>query len=47
MHVYRVVTFDKMGHPAVSLKQFSQLLMGYAGKDRRVINLVAIQMQDW
>ena len=38
--------FDEVGRPAVALEQVLQLLVGDARQQRRVVDLVAVEMQD-
>lgn len=41
------MALDKIGCPAVAAQQLFQLLASDAGENRRIRDLVAVQMQDW
>ena len=46
MHLLRLFSLDEVRRPAVAAEQLVQLLVGDAGEDRRVGDLVAVQVQD-
>jgi len=46
VHLLGVVAFDELRRPAAATEELVQLLGLYAGQNRRVANLVAIQVQD-
>ena len=46
VHQRGLVALDEIGRPAVAAEQLFQFLVGDAGQDRRVGDLVAVQMQD-
>ena len=46
MHNFRLGTFHEIWFIAVAGKKVLKLFVGYAGKDRRIGNLVAVQMKD-
>ncbi len=46
MHQRRLVTFDEDGRPTVAAQQLLQFVVGDAGEDGRIGNLVAVEMQD-
>ena len=45
MHAVRVGALDEVGLVAVAAEQMLQLLVRDAGEDRRIVDLVAVQMQ--
>ena len=46
MHGHRVVALDEVGRPPVAAHQLRQLLLGDAREQRRVVDLVAVEMKD-
>ena len=46
VHLLRVVAFDEVRLPAAALEEALHLFVGDAGEDRRVGDLVAVQVQD-
>ena len=46
MHLFRVITFHKIGRPAAASHKLLQFLMFDAGQDGRVADLITIEMQD-
>jgi hypothetical protein len=46
MHRRTIVAFDKVGLPAVASEKLLQLLMLNAGKNRRIADLVSVQVED-
>ena len=46
MHLFRLVTFHKVGRPAAAAQELLQFLMLDAGQYGRVADLVAIEVQD-
>ena len=47
MHGFKVTALNEVWCPSIPLEQRFQLAMGYAGEYRRVVDLVAIEMEDW
>ena len=46
MHLFRLITFHKVGRPAAASEKLLQFLMLDAGQDGGVADLVAIEVQD-
>ena len=46
MHAIGVGTLDEIGRPAVALEQRLELFMRDSREQRRVVDLVAVQMED-
>src|SRR5262245_1170110 len=47
VHAFRVATFDKIRHVAITNEQRLQFLMTDPGQQRWVVDLVAVKVQDW
>src|SRR5579863_6159371 len=47
MHQAGLVTLDEVGRPAVATEQLLQLLAGDTSEDRRVGDLVPVEVKDW
>lgn len=46
MHLLRIVSFDKIGNVAVPAKEMIQLVVTDPGQDRRIRDLVTVQMEN-
>ena len=46
MHELRVVAFDQVRRPSISLKEILEFLRGDTGQERGIGYLVSVQMQD-
>ena len=46
MHLFRLITFHKVGRPAAASQELLQFLMLDAGQHGRIADLVAIEVQD-
>ena len=46
VHRHRIVTFDKIRLPPAAMEEVRDLLMAHAGKNRRIRDLISVQMQN-
>ena len=46
MHLFGIITFDEMRIPAAAAEELLELFTLHAGKDGRVGDLVAVEVQD-
>ncbi len=46
VHLFQIRPSDNVGCPAVALHELDQLVLGYTSEDGRIVDLVAVQVQD-